>query len=171
MPARAAAPAPAGARNSRNARTKKARRRGFRPATFQRCLSPWRPQSRRPRIPSSASTLSKDQPGTREQAPSSKPGSRDFGPRLAELWPSPKDRAGIAYVGRLRGAFKPFLRFARSAAPAPDMRLDLRAAASPGTALAPASGGRGGWSDRDRMAPDPAARTDAAAGQRLRATV
>ena len=46
----------------------------------------------------------------REQAPSSKPGSRDFGQRLGDLRPSPNDRAGMAYVGRVRGGFKPLFR-------------------------------------------------------------
>ena len=58
----------------------------------------------------------------REQAPSSKPGSRDFGQRLGDLRPSPKDRAGMAYVGRVRGGFKPFFKFARSTATAPTCR-------------------------------------------------
>ena len=69
----------------------------------------------------------------REQAPSSKPGSRDFGQRLGNLRPSPKDRAGIAYVGRLRGGFKPLFQVRPIDRDRTDMQVDLGAGSSPGT--------------------------------------
>jgi hypothetical protein len=46
------------------------------PPPYPRCLSLWRPQSRRPRIPSSHSTLSKDHTGDRGSARSPRPAGK-----------------------------------------------------------------------------------------------
>ena len=84
------------------------RRRGLRPATFpQRCLSHRDPKAAaHASLPLFTNSVQRTN-RRREQAPSSTPGSRNFGRRLGELRPSPNDRAGIAYVGRLRDRFKP----------------------------------------------------------------